>query len=146
MNANANQSQETADLSAFRTHRAWQICIVLCAFTLLFVGEFIRAGILQMALDGSVTINNDFRIFWAAAKIAAEGQHLNVFDTDILASVHQMDEEAWMPWLYPPGYLMLVTPLGHLSFEVAWILFVVASLGICCGSKASSKTIIYLVL
>ncbi len=130
MSMAAYKKTNGAALSAFQGKRAWQICALGSFFTLFFVIRFMQASLSEMAQTGDVTVNNDFRVFWAAGKIALESRVLSIFDNSVLASVHREDQGAWMPWLYPPGYLLLITPLGVLSFGLAWIVFVLISVAV----------------
>lgn len=115
-------------LSRFQGKRAWQLCILGSAFTLLFVVRYFQVSLAKMVKDGAVAYDNDFRVFWAAGKLALESRITEIFDNDSLNAVHQIDPNAWMPWLYPPGYLIFVTPFGTVSFGVAWIIFSLISI------------------
>jgi arabinofuranan 3-O-arabinosyltransferase len=61
------------------------------------------------------------RVFWAAARLAAESEALAAFDMARLGAVHNVATSEWMPWLYPPGYLLVILPLGFLSFSGAFL-------------------------
>ena len=122
----ADAQEDTGTLSilaAFQGKRAWQLCIIGSAVTLLFVIRYFQLSLQEMHESGQVAYENDFRVFWAAGKLALENRVLDVFDNATLNSVHNVDPTAWMPWLYPPGFLLLVTPLGTMSFGTSWILF-----------------------
>lgn len=72
--------------------------------------------------DGVRALEMDFRVFWAAGRLALQGEMLAPFDMARLGAVHNVDPEAWMPWLYPPGYLLLLVPFGALPFDWAFLL------------------------
>ncbi|HSF95916.1 MAG TPA: glycosyltransferase family 87 protein [Thermohalobaculum sp.] len=72
----------------------------------------------------------DFTAFWGAARLAVEGQALAAFQPALLEAAQgarDLGPYDAMPWLYPPGYLALIAPLGLLPFSAALILFGAAS-------------------
>ncbi len=73
--------------------------------------------------SGATVFNVDFRVFWAAARLAIEGHPLDAFDVTRLAEVQDFPADDWMPWVYPPGFLLLLLPLGLLSFFAAWAVY-----------------------
>jgi hypothetical protein len=56
------------------------------------------------------------------------GEPLAAFDLARLAEVHGGDPEAWLPWVYPPGLMLLLLPLGATDFFTAWVAFIAVSL------------------
>jgi hypothetical protein len=56
------------------------------------------------------------------------GEPLAAFDLARLAEVHGGDPDAWLPWVYPPGLLLLLLPLGATDFFTAWVAFIAISL------------------
>jgi arabinofuranan 3-O-arabinosyltransferase len=77
---------------------------------------------------GVLAIKIDFRVFWAAGKLAVAGDPLAVHDLARLSAAHATFVDEYMPWLYPPGFLVLVTPLGTLSFAMAYLVWTLLSL------------------
>ncbi len=75
----------------------------------------------------SDAIEVDYRVFWAAGRLALEGDALAAFDMARLSAVHGVAPEAWMPWLYPPGYLLILMPFGAMSFAPGFLLFTLLS-------------------
>ena len=65
------------------------------------------------------TMTSDFRVFWAAARLFLAGEPLAAFDASRIAGEYGEAADAWMPWLYPPGYLVLVAPFIGLWLKYA---------------------------
>jgi hypothetical protein len=91
--------------------------------TILFAQTVVQIAFIQTAEQGTEAIKIDFRIFWAAGRLALEGDFLGAFDLARLAAVHDVLPDAWMPWLYPPGYLLLMMPFGALPFDLSLLIF-----------------------
>ena len=72
----------------------------------------------------------DFVAFWAAAKLTLAGEPLSAFDQVALteAGGYPGAETGSFYWHYPPGFLLLIAPLGALPYWAAWIVFVLGSL------------------
>ena len=70
----------------------------------------------------------DFRVFWAAARLAVMGEPLAAFDAGRMAAIYQVAPDVYMPWLYPPGYLVFLSPLGWLDFAPALLVWTGLSL------------------
>lgn len=77
---------------------------------------------------GATATELDFRVFWGAARLAAAGEAAAAFDMARLAEAHGGDPETWLPWVYPPGLMLAIWPLGLLDFPVAWAVWVGLSL------------------
>jgi arabinofuranan 3-O-arabinosyltransferase len=97
---------------------------VICTLLVLVVSAIVTSG------DGPRAMSNDFRVFWAAGQMALDGDFLGVFDTDRLTAVHGVDPEYWMPWLYPPGFLFLIAPLGALGFTTGFAILSLLSVAL----------------
>ncbi|WP_170329129.1 glycosyltransferase family 87 protein [Ruegeria arenilitoris] len=110
-------------LAAFSGRRSWQAGILVPALVLIFCTLFIIRNYLEVTAAGELVAQNDFRVFWAAARLALEGSPLDAFDERNLIAVHGFEEELGMRWLYPPSFLALLSPLGALSYFPAWIVF-----------------------
>jgi hypothetical protein len=101
--------------------RVWQVVLVGASLTLICVGLVHAVAFTTTSDTGTRALANDFRVFWAAARLALQGEALAAFDLDRLAAVHGVNPGEWMPWLYPPGYLVLILPLGAMSFATAFL-------------------------
>lgn len=117
-------------LAPFDGKRGWQFGLLGAFFTCVFFAGYVYGALNEARELGTPAVAIDFRVFWAAGKIALSGTPLEVFDNQVMAQAHATQAEKWMPWLYPPGYLLLVTPLGALPFSVAWVGFCLASLAL----------------
>jgi len=73
--------------------------------------------------NGVPALGVDFIVYWSAAKLALAGNALEAFNLESLLAIHQVEGATWLPWLYPPGYLILLMPLGALSFMAAYLVF-----------------------
>jgi arabinofuranan 3-O-arabinosyltransferase len=110
-------------VKAFQGRFFWLIVIAGVTATILFAQTIVQAAFIQTAEPGTVAIKIDFRIFWAAGQLALQGDYLAAFDMTRLAAVHQVSPDSWMPWLYPPGYLVLMMPFGALPFDYSVLIF-----------------------
>ncbi len=117
----------TRRLWAFDTRRGWQIGTLIPAFVVVLLVAWVYYALSKIEALGLPTFNNDFRIFWAAARLAIIENPLAVFDVDKIEQVHGIVDERWMPWAYPPAFLITVLPLGALSFSMAWVIFSIVS-------------------
>jgi alpha-1,2-mannosyltransferase len=77
----------------------------------------------------------DFSVFWVAAHAMLHGSPIQVYDylqfgrlERLLAGNNQSGD--FLPWLYPPMFLVLVTPLALLPLWPAFFTFVAASIAI----------------
>lgn len=116
-----------ARLSALDTRRGRQLCLMGALLTVLLSVTLISGDIGKLAETGLTSVSVDFYVFWAAAKLALQGLPLDAFDVDRIREVANVTQEGWMPWAYPPGFLLLVTPLGLLPFAPAWAAFMALS-------------------
>ncbi|MFN6924158.1 MAG: glycosyltransferase family 87 protein [Tabrizicola sp.] len=118
-----------ARVTALQGRLLWQVAILGGAVTLVFALAILARAYAAASEAGSGAISVDFRVFWAAARLAWGGEPLAVFDQARLAAAHGVNTDAWMPWLYPPGYLALLMPLGGLSFLAAFLTSTLLSIG-----------------
>lgn len=82
---------------------------------------------------GGQATDVDFAVFWGAAKLALAEGALAPFDVEKLNAARALPpgtKTFEMLWLYPPGWLLVVLPLGLLPFFWSWAVFVVGSLAI----------------
>jgi arabinofuranan 3-O-arabinosyltransferase len=117
-----------ARLRALNGRLLWLVVLAGVTITILFVQTALQISFLQTAEPGVVAIKVDFRVFWAAARLALGGEPLAAFDTARLGEIHQVAPEAFMPWLYPPGYLVLLMPFGAMSFSYGFLVFTLLSI------------------
>lgn len=67
----------------------------------------------------------DFIVFWVTSKLALAGEANAAFDIERLALETGADWK--FRWMYPPGFLVLILPLGLTDPVTAWLLFVLVS-------------------
>lgn len=94
--------------------------VVAIAWIVGLVREISAAGYDGQALDV------DFAVFWGAAKLTLAEGPLTPFEIDRLNASRALpaDIETFpMLWLYPPGWLTVILPLGLLPFIWAWVVF-----------------------
>ena len=75
--------------------------------------------------DGEA-IQIDFTAFWAAAKLAIEGDAISAFDPNALRAAQALPSDhppGDLLWLYPPAWHMVIIPLGLLPFTSAYIVY-----------------------
>lgn len=142
-----------ARVSALGGRRFWQVVVFGAAVTLTFTLAMVVTSYLTTSETGSGpyprTLDMDFIVFWAAARLAMAGEPLAAFDLARLAQEHGLSAQHWMPWVYPPGYLLLVAPLGAFSFATAFLLTTLASVGsiaLAVRSFAAGNTAVWLAL
>lgn len=72
----------------------------------------------------------DFSAFWSASYLAMKGPAVKVYDYETLQPIIAAfgavkgDGSFFLPWTYPPTFLLLVMPLSLLPFAVSYVLFV----------------------
>jgi arabinofuranan 3-O-arabinosyltransferase len=117
-------------LLAFSGKRAAQVVFLGASLTVVLTLSMVLTAFALTSETGVKAIAIDVRVFWAAARLVLEGEFLAPFDMARLSAVHNVQPEAWMPWLYPPGYLFLMAPLGLLSFSWGFALWTILSIGL----------------
>ena len=71
----------------------------------------------------------DFSVFWAAAHVMLHGSPWQAYnhlafakvESTLLSSFHS---SGFLPWLYPPSFLLIVTPLALLPLLISYLLFI----------------------
>ncbi|KIC44095.1 hypothetical protein RA28_14010 [Ruegeria sp. ANG-S4] len=122
--SNAGQSAADARLRIFDSRRGWQLGALVPAFFVIVVIIWVGNSWREIVTGDHDALAIDFTVFWSAAKLAFAGDPVAAFDPDNLAAVHGVQGDFWMPWLYPPGFMLAILPLGAFSFPVAWVIFI----------------------
>lgn len=117
-----------ARLAPFKGRGGFLFGGLTAAVTLTFVGVILAVSFILTSRPGVLAMAIDFRVFWAAGQLALAGEPLAAHDLVRLGEVHASYPEAYMPWLYPPAYLVFVTPLGTMPFSVAFLVWTILSL------------------
>lgn len=78
------------------------------------------------ALDFSNIVVSDFMNDWTAAHLVQMGDVATIFNPKAYSAF--MDElwgtpVEWHVWSYPPHLLLLIPPLAHFSYPIAWLLW-----------------------
>jgi len=71
----------------------------------------------------------DFSVFWSASYVMLHGSPAQAYDFSAFSRLltglfTHLRRDVFAPWLYPPTYLLLVTPLALLPFAIGYPLFV----------------------
>jgi hypothetical protein len=71
----------------------------------------------------------DFSVFWSASYVMLHGSPAQAYDFSAFSRLlpelfPHLRRDVFAPWLYPPTYLLLVTPLALLPFAIGYPLFV----------------------
>jgi hypothetical protein len=107
------------------------------------VALFVHASILGLwawssagfTSNSSYRPGADFSVFWVASHVMLHGAPAQVYDYVAFGKLEQLlvggyQHGGFLPWLYPPMFLVLVTPLALLPFWPAFFAFVAASVAI----------------
>ncbi|WP_374643757.1 glycosyltransferase family 87 protein [Tabrizicola sp.] len=116
-----------ARILALQGRLLWLVVLAGVTVTVLFTQTILQVSFILTAEPATEAIKVDFRVFWAAAQLALQGEPLAAFDTARLGDIHKVDPGAFMPWLYPPGYLVALMPFGALSFSTGFLVFTLLS-------------------
>lgn len=72
-------------------------------------------------------MGGDFWFFWAAGRLSAQGTPLLAYDAYALREQMSLAGSVFnvkaTPFFYPPHHLLLLTPLGFLSYLQAWAVY-----------------------
>lgn len=118
-----------ARLQAFANRRASIVVLIGVSLTLFIAILVVGTAFILTSEDGQRTLDSDFRVFWAAARLTLAGDPIAAFDFARVDAEYNAVTEGWMPWLYPPGYLFVVAPFGALPYAVAFLAMTVLSIG-----------------
>lgn len=109
-------------------HRRGKMMGVFSLCVALGLTCVLLAETLPVFQDGTrQALEIDFFVFWGAAKLAASGLPIDALDPERIREAAGIAEGRWLPWAYPPAFLLVLTPLGYLSFSLAWVTFVALS-------------------
>lgn len=109
----------------------------LYGWTLVGLYLAIAAGWVLAATDGidikGKPLGYDFITFYAAARLALQGQAAEVFSVPAIMAAERAavpGNEMLFLWHYPPIFQLIVTPLGWLPYGAAFALFVGSTLAL----------------
>ncbi|HEX7910165.1 MAG TPA: glycosyltransferase family 87 protein [Paraburkholderia sp.] len=97
------------------------LCVILLAVWYRTSGGFTRVEAAKPGID--------FSVFWTASHLMLNGSPAAIYDFSAFARAESAlfgayVNHSFMPWLYPPTLLLLVTPLALLPYAVSYVLFV----------------------
>lgn len=125
------QSTRTADSAAsawLTSRRVVLYSALMLVLELLFI--VIWVAVVRDS-NGAVTLRPgaDFSVFWSASYVMLHGSPAQAYDLSAFSRLSaelftNLHHGTFAPWLYPPTYLLLVTPLALLPFALAYPLFV----------------------
>ncbi|NJS38718.1 MAG: hypothetical protein HC783_06570 [Rhodobacteraceae bacterium] len=110
-----------ARLQAFSGTGTKAVVVLGISLTLFLTILVVATGFILTSEDGLRTIDSDFRVFWATARLVLAGDPLAALDQANLEAQYNTVTEDWMPWLYPPGYMFLTAPFGAMSYAWAFL-------------------------
>ena len=74
-----------------------------------------------------VTPGGDFVVYWVAARLAAAGQATTAYAPQLMAVMEHrtiaMPATAFLPFYYPPVWLVVLLPFAALPYVAAWLMF-----------------------
>ncbi|AXF23900.1 hypothetical protein CUJ89_26385 [Burkholderia pyrrocinia] len=126
--------------SADRPVRAWLtpkrvVVYSACVLALGAVFVSIWASVIHHAPgSGASSPGADYSVFWAASYAMLHGVPWQAYDVPTFSRLWagmfpHFHHEGFVAWLYPPTYLLLVTPLSLLPYAVGYPLFVAVGVG-----------------
>jgi hypothetical protein len=109
------------------------LCVLFCwaANAYIEIGHyFVSKTLFARVLDGKPYVN-DFVLYYLAAKLAARGSAVNIYDPGIQEAVVEQIVAPVKPDLnfymqYPPYFFSAISPLSVLSIGTAYIVWVVS--------------------
>lgn len=110
----------------------YSVAALLVHATILGLWAWSSAGFTS---NSSYRPGTDFSVFWVASHVMLHGVPAQVYDYLAFGKLEQLllsgyQHGGFLPWLYPPMFLLLVTPLGLLPFWLAFFTFVGASVAV----------------
>ncbi|QVN22201.1 glycosyltransferase family 87 protein [Burkholderia pyrrocinia] len=125
------QSIRTAE----RPVRAWltpRRVVTYSAFVLVFYALFLAIWAYVIRYTPGTAIMSpgaDYSVFWSASYVMLHGAPWQAYDFPTFSRLSAglfpyFRGEGFVAWLYPPTYLLLVTPLALLPYAIGYPLFV----------------------
>ncbi|UIF86861.1 glycosyltransferase family 87 protein [Cupriavidus sp. UYPR2.512] len=106
--------------------RVYSIAMLLIYGVLMVLWAWETKGFTS---DRVVRPGADYSVFWSASYLALQGEAARVYDYASLQPVIMAfgsvrgDEHFFLPWLYPPTFLLFVLPLSLLPFALSYLFF-----------------------
>src|SRR5436190_11764838 len=100
----------------------WWMCAVIFGVQLAALAQWYFDG--RWLVDAAgLPIMNDFTGLWSAGLMALNGHALSVYDwsaTQAFQARVMAPHEGFLPYPYPPTYLLLLAPLAALPYQAAF--------------------------
>ncbi|MDE2343804.1 MAG: DUF2029 domain-containing protein [Betaproteobacteria bacterium] len=92
-------------------------CFLVAGFYLVTFSNFVNPK--------GYRILTDHIVFWEASKMALQGHPVDAYNPEIMMSAVAHDDAVRknFGWFYPPGFFLLILPLGLLTFHQAFAAF-----------------------
>jgi len=106
--------------------------VAMCLLYVIFMGAWARVTHGFQAADAARPAG-DYAVFWAASHVMLHGTAAQVYNfTSFSAIEHALfgsfSKGSFLPWLYPPTFLLFVTPFALLPFLLSYTLFIGGSI------------------
>ncbi|MDE2621857.1 MAG: DUF2029 domain-containing protein [Betaproteobacteria bacterium] len=75
-------------------------------------------------------ITSDLAVFWIAGGLASSGHGILAYDPEQIRKILELHApliQGRYGWFYPPTFLLIVVPMGYVSYGAAYLGFMVAS-------------------
>jgi glycosyl transferase family 87 len=106
---------------------SWMIVAIFAVVFIVWVG----LSLPDFVDPRGKPIGCDFMEFWSAARLALEGRPEAAFDGAAITAVQHAAvpflPNIWLPWHYPPTFLLVVVPLGLLPYPAALAAFALST-------------------
>ncbi len=105
--------------------------VTMCALYCVFLWTWARITDGFMAA-GTARPAGDFTVFWSASHVMLHGTAAQVYNFTSFSATERAlfggaPKGTFLPWLYPPTFLVFVTPFALLPFLLSYALFIGAS-------------------
>ncbi|MHA3013354.1 DUF2029 domain-containing protein [Cupriavidus necator] len=107
--------------------RAYSVAVLIIYGALIVAWAFKTRG---FTTDSLGRPGVDFSAFWSASYLVMKGQAAKVYDYETLRHVIAAfgavrgEGKFFLPWVYPPTFLLFVMPLSLLPFAASYLLFI----------------------
>jgi hypothetical protein len=85
---------------------------------------FLRWNLSHLLLPG--TLAQDYLAFWSASHLALQGHAIDAYSVKAIGVVERSvvkDLTNFLPWLYPPTFLLFIYPVAMLPYELSEVIF-----------------------
>jgi alpha-1,2-mannosyltransferase len=106
--------------------------LAICALYIVFLWTWARVTD-NFTAAGASRPAADFGVFWTASHVMLHGTATQVYNITSFSAAQRalfgsFSKDTFLPWLYPPTFLLFVMPLSLLPVALSYLLFIGASL------------------